>query len=97
LVQLWLRALKLVGYRFPGKSRVDVDIPKMSSEQLRFLTIGKTMKDLSRDYMDRLYNHSTYLESTCVLNNAGLFKIEEKHRKTERKTDTTCLESTSAF
>jgi hypothetical protein len=70
LVQLWLRALTLVGYQFPGNRKVGSE-RNISGEHLRFLSIGKTMKDLSRDYMDKLYNQSTYLNSTCVLNTAG--------------------------
>ncbi len=74
LVQLWLRALKLVGYRFPGNSTV---LPETSitGEQMSLLSVGKTMKHLSRDSMDKRYNQMTYLTSTCSLDTAGSLKL----------------------
>ena len=76
LVQLWLRALNLVGYQFPVNGRFHETL--MSGEHMRLLSIGKTMKDLSQDYTERLYKNLSYLNSTCVLNTTGKFIFKEK-------------------
>jgi hypothetical protein len=68
---LWLKALSQVGYEFPSSLKVNERKNKISGEHKRLLSGGKTLYELSRKYMDKLYQGKHYLNSTCLFNNAG--------------------------
>ena len=63
-VILWLKALSDVGYKFPGKQN-PVQIPSISKVSRNLFSGGKTLYELSANYMAKLYNGSSFLESEC--------------------------------
>ena len=72
LVKLWIKALTQVGYQFQGNSNSKSETAGVSSQHLRLLNGGKTLKQLSVELTDKLYRNYSYLNSTCLQNSAGL-------------------------
>ena len=68
LVQRWIKALMDVGYKFP-KTRHHRRF-KGSVERAKISGIGKTVQELSKAYLDKLYQNSNHKTSTCLFNDA---------------------------
>ena len=72
LVKLWIKALTQVGYQFQGNSKSKSETAGVSSQHLRLLNGGKTLNQLSVELTNKLYHKSSYINSTCLQNSAGL-------------------------
>jgi hypothetical protein len=73
LVKLWIKALTQIGYQFPGNGKDQIK-KSVSSQHLRLLQGGKTLKDISDEFTKNLYQNSSYLNTSCSNNSAGLQK-----------------------
>ena len=71
LVQLWIKALTQVGYQFPGTPSSHKSGAGVSSQHLKLLNGGKTLLELSDELTKKMYQNSSYLDSTCLHNSAG--------------------------
>jgi hypothetical protein len=71
-IKLWLEALSAVGYKFPGKFPSE-KTAEISFQQKRFLSVGKDLNEIGKQYLTNKYQGKTYLESTCIHNKAGKY------------------------
>ena len=67
-VVLWLKALSEIGYTFPGKTTT---FEETSMSEKNNFSGGKSLYELSSNYIAKLYNGSPFLNSTCIENSTG--------------------------